>query len=160
MKSPVLLPDVGLLSDLEQRFLKISVCSTLAESTISESRRTSCATERIHQRSGRNISRRWLIVRDGQTLCCFEVLWTLWTVLLVSQHLWTVPSSTLSFFPWYFSGWGFCWCFFSFFPVKERSLSVCINAWTIFPLQQVLNKLLGVSSFCPYHLHFFWVFAF
>lgn len=47
-----------------------------------------------------------------------------------------------------------------FFTVKERSHSVCVNARTIFPLQPVLSKLLGVSSFCPYHLLFFSAFAF
>lgn len=129
------------------------MCSTLTQSTLSRSRRNNYARERIHQRSGRNISCRWLMVRDGQTLCCFEVLWTLWTVLLVSQGLWTVPPPTLSFSLWYFSEWGFCWL--CFLTVNKGSLSVCVNAWRIFPPQHILSKLLGVGSFCPYHLLFF-----
>lgn len=111
-KPLVLLPEVGLLSEFELRFLKISACSTLAEAATSKSRRNNYARERIHQRSEWNISHRWLIARDGQTLCCFEVLWTFRTVLLVLQGLWTVPSSILSLSTCCFSGWEFCWCIF------------------------------------------------
>lgn len=121
----------------------MSLCSGLAESTVSKSRRRNFTAEKIYQRSRWNISHRWLMVRDGQTLCCFVLRFCepcelcFWFLLphFPSPH--AIPQNERSAI--------------FFFPL----ISICINAAMVFPLRQVLSTVLYVSNFCIFFFFFF-----